>query len=466
MKSGKSAFVDLFGEYFLVHGGMLYDLLGSDTSRENLYWVLPGRNGDRYPILWVHSEYTTIDVPEEMSHLIRLATDTQGLAELADICARERRIFVFDNSSYGKAHYRQILMDWFMQINQVHSDIYRKYHMHGAVLLRELHKLVPSLGVSKMGDEGGLLKEAVSTMFMERRHGKLFFCGDTQRDIKLNKDIRDLMTTRIVRRSPDRALIEDVEELEQIIDHFHKASIMKGAFEPAIKAAYPRIDKLKTTQMYAVKSDGRIFYRKHIPLPNHGYLDSFKEHVEDELKITITIDKKVKASATSMHKKGVDYKLLIRRITTLLETKEEMRACDLMEDVEWSGGLPGFLAALEHLRKGGVLNKKSGRELEIGEAEVWRLAMGTGEVRKAKIKYKRVRPLEELRLWIVQAAYYIATKLGGKPSIHRVMNQLEVMGHKTPMTTVAWNIRRLRADLFLDNQNRPILDRLPPHALQ
>jgi hypothetical protein len=371
--SGKGALLTSIGEWFKDNNVLVYDFLASDVDHENLCWAIPGSGGERHKILLVHSSYYNVEVPEDMRGWIRCETDKLGLLELSRIAASEDRVFVFDVASYRTQDYLNILTEWLSGdgLVRTHLQIHREFKKKGLILLRELHKVLPSQGVSQAASEGNALKENIKKTVKERRHSKLFMMFDTQRDIDIDKGVRGLVTLRIVRKSQDRILLDDVKMFNDVIMKFRE----RAHFVPMISALVPRLDELSIKQMYAYKTYGRmanrLLFRKDIDLPRCGYLDSFNQDIEDILGIIYHEHKSgyKEYSTTKVDMSLEELKpLLVDQLGGGYRTVHQ-----LYQKIDYEGNSIEFRKQVDELQRQGFLAKRSIKE-EGGSYPVYELS--------------------------------------------------------------------------------------------
>ena len=331
------------------------DLLGADSDHENICWAIEKKKVV-YPILLVHSKYTDITVPEALSERVLTVNENRDLFDMLEWCLQERRVFVFDNASYESSHYREILLDWFEEINEVHDKLANRYKNRGLVILRELYKLLPSIGATKTTGQGALLKETVKTMFRERRHGKLFFIGDIQRDIELDKGVRTLMTTKFIRRSPEEALESDIKQINYNIRRYYELCERRGSYMPAVMTKCPLIDRLARTQMYVWKQGGEVVFKTGIPMPGFGYFDSFETSLEEVCGIKYETDGDMLREYMNTRFNVLDYDTWITRLRSgVVEAGVPLTGEHIMRQLRWDLGVDKFNTFLAKMLRLGVI---------------------------------------------------------------------------------------------------------------
>jgi len=244
---GKTTFLEWLAEQYYEQGALIVDPW-SARDQENLYWVIAGPTGKKYPIILVHPEYVEVKVPAHMRQLVKPMCDTEGWERILRTAKKEKRIVCLDNTSYRPNDAFQQCAKLVKQLPNINRT---KLHTHIFLCLREAGSLVFSH--LKTDKAASATRSAILQMIRESRHNQITWVMDTQRYGDVYKGMRDNTDVTIVKNTPFLGLPEDMKFLWKYVKTIYKKN------QRANKVVrWPGISFLKKHEHYRVWASGQV----------------------------------------------------------------------------------------------------------------------------------------------------------------------------------------------------------------
>jgi len=285
---GKSVLGEVIAERALRRGCLVFDSYSAGYDLESAFWCVPGEKGIRYPVILVHPEYASIEVPQSYKKWVTPMCDKVGVGAIYREALKSSppKVVVFLNILYEDDHMLTTLGDFYKDTPQIAMEVDNDF----CVLIREASQLVSAN--MNIFENAKLVKRSMVKFLNVARHSRTHFVLDLQLFGDLFRSVREICDRVMVKKATFRMFPESLRWFPQSLFYMHRSAYLHGDYEEYSRRV-PLPPKLEPHQYYCIYPDDEYSLNTN-PMPNFHHrrerdvftkLTGVKIEVDDEGRI-------------------------------------------------------------------------------------------------------------------------------------------------------------------------------------